>query len=83
MTLGNEGREDVVIEIEGMSCGGCVRSVTAALSRVAGVAVRTVEVGRAVVGTRDTLAMEQALDAVRDAGFEARVVSGPAGPVAG
>ncbi len=35
------------LRIEGMSCGGCVRRVTAALKGLEGVVVDSVEVGRA------------------------------------
>ena len=39
--------ENMRLQIEGMSCGGCVNSVRTALARLPGVEVREVEVGRA------------------------------------
>jgi copper chaperone CopZ len=40
-------REALTLSIEGMHCGGCVGRVTAALQRVKGVEVGSVEVGSA------------------------------------
>jgi copper chaperone len=61
------------IAIEGMHCGGCVRRVTAALSRLEGVEIRAVDVGEAEVGY-DAASVEpqEILDAVSGIGFPAR-----------
>ena len=63
----------VKLAITGMSCDGCVRHVTKALSRVPGVTVKQVTVGHATVeygGQADMLAaMVKAID---DAGYQAR-----------
>jgi copper chaperone len=39
----------VAFDLQGMSCGGCVRSVKAALSSIPGVTVENVEVGKATL----------------------------------
>lgn len=64
--------ERVTMQIEGMSCGHCVRAVRVALEEAPGVvAVERVEVGTATV-TFDpgTTASERLEEAVRDAGYE-------------
>lgn len=40
----------LTLKIDGMHCGACVRRVTAALSKMPGVVVKDVQVGRAEVG---------------------------------
>ncbi len=63
----------VELEIEGMSCDHCVATVRRALTGVPGVSVADVSIGAA------TLTMDPAevtvgllIDAVQDAGYEAR-----------
>ena len=66
--------ENVVIKVGGMSCQGCVRNVTGALSAVAGVASVEVslEQGEARVGyDAATVSLETLRAAVEDAGFDA------------
>lgn len=64
------------MQIDGMSCDGCVRSVTRVLSRLAGVTVLGVEVGSAMVELDDARASEQELvRAVEKAGFTPRGIS--------
>lgn len=61
-------------DIEGMTCGGCVRAVENALKRVDGVEAIAVDLatGRASVTT--TVATPAALlAAIEDAGYDARV----------
>ena len=61
------------IQINGMTCGGCVASVTKALQQVAGVQKVKVELspGAAEVTFDEALVNEAALqDAVQDAGFD-------------
>ena len=66
--------ETTTIKVGGMSCGGCVKSVTGVLTALGGVAKAEVslEKGEAVVGfdaarvTRDQLKA-----AIEDAGFDA------------
>ena len=62
------------LKVEGMNCGHCVKSVTEALSGVAGVK-KVIEVslerGEAVIeGTADAAAL---IAAVEESGFEAKV----------
>ncbi|QUW01488.1 heavy-metal-associated domain-containing protein [Chloracidobacterium sp. MS 40/45] len=59
------------IEIEGMSCGHCIQAVETALRSLAGVEVRRVEIGRAVVAYDPaTVSRAQIAAAVEDAGFQ-------------
>ncbi|AXK38272.1 heavy-metal-associated domain-containing protein [Crenobacter cavernae] len=65
--------EKVVLNVAGMSCGGCADSVKAALLALPG--VRSVEVGLAegrVIVERDAgqPAIEALAEAVSDAGFD-------------
>jgi copper chaperone len=59
------------LKINGMSCGGCVKSVTRALEQTEGVTVEHVEIGLATItydpakATRDAIA-----EAIDGAGFE-------------
>ncbi|MBM4161582.1 MAG: heavy-metal-associated domain-containing protein [Ignavibacteria bacterium] len=60
--------------IEGMSCGHCVMSVSKELSKVAGLKVRNVELGRALVEYDDTeVTQAQLAKAIEEAGY--RLVS--------
>jgi copper chaperone len=60
----------IELKIEGMTCGHCVMSVKKALAKVPGAAVRSAEIGTAVVEIDAAAAGEQALvDAVGDAGY--------------
>jgi copper chaperone len=64
------------IDIDGMSCDGCVRSVTQVLSRLPGVSVVGVEVGSARVDLDESRTSEQHLmRAVEKADFTPRGVS--------
>lgn len=62
----------VELEISGMSCGGCVRGVTAALSGVAGVSVQQVVVGKAVIAASSDDVVSGAVAAISAAGFQVR-----------
>lgn len=65
--------ENVVIKVGGMSCGGCVKSVTAALKGVAGVGEAEVSLdsGTARVSFDPAVASrEDLVRAVEEAGFE-------------
>ena len=65
----------VTLQIEGMSCGGCVNSVRNALGRLPGVQVEQVEVGRATF-THDpkVTSLESVRSAIAKAGFDAIAV---------
>ena len=65
--------EQIRIPIQGMNCGGCVRSVQQALSQLPGVQVDSVNVGSALVSydpsVTDRAVMAKAIEKV---GFIAR-----------
>jgi copper chaperone len=66
--------ETTIIKVAGMSCGGCVSSVTKVLQGLPGVASATVslERGEATVEFESASVTREALaQAVEDAGFEA------------
>lgn len=64
----------MVLKVEGMSCNGCVTSVTKVLQALSGVAAVEVslEKGEAVVGFEESqLDREAMIAAIDDAGFRA------------
>lgn len=66
--------ETTILKVKGMSCGGCVKSVTGVLSALPGVSRADVslEKGEAVVDyDSNQVTREQLASAVEDAGFEA------------
>ncbi len=67
--------EQIRLEVGGMTCQGCVGSVTRVLQAVPGVASVEVSLERkeAVVSTRDGAIGERLVKAIEDAGFEARI----------
>ncbi|NMG14676.1 heavy-metal-associated domain-containing protein [Aromatoleum bremense] len=65
---------ETVIRVEGMSCGGCVRSVTAALKSLPGVTDADVSLESAQARVQydpATVSEQQLREAVEDAGFDA------------
>lgn len=77
-----ENQQQIVLKVEGMTEACCATIVEAALRGVPGVSGTTVshERGQAVVFVTgdEVVPPEALLQAVRDAGYEARVISGPA-----
>ena len=70
--------ETITLSVQGMTCGGCAKSVTRVLSDIQGVAQVDVDWqnGRAVVQVDTTQTAVQALvDTVEDAGFDAEVLA--------
>ncbi|MBQ7625701.1 MAG: heavy-metal-associated domain-containing protein [Rhodocyclaceae bacterium] len=66
---------EITFGIEGMSCNGCVKTVTQALQSIAGVESAQVSLAdaRATVRFDDTRTQPDALhQAVQDAGFDVR-----------
>lgn len=62
------------LKIEGMSCGHCVMAVKKELSKVTGVTVESVEIGKARVQVDETaVSPDRLAKAVEEAGY--RVVS--------
>ena len=69
----------VLLTIDGMHCGACVRRVTQALEGVAGVQVEAVEVGSARVRLDPSeVEPEQVVKAVNGIGFQAKIADNPA-----
>lgn len=65
----------ITIKIEGMSCDGCVKSVTRALTAVPGVSKAEVSLARAeatVAFEPEQVAKPALVQAVQDAGFDAQ-----------
>lgn len=59
------------LEIGGMTCGHCLRSVKQALDGLTGVTLDEVRIGKAVVTFDETQVSADAIaEAVRDAGYE-------------
>ena len=56
--------------IQGMSCGGCVNSLTRVLKSVPGIEPVTIEVGKARLRLDERVTSETVKDAVERAGFE-------------
>jgi len=58
------------IEIQGMSCGHCVKTIRQALESVHGVTVRDVVIGHAVIDLDEQVASPQDVEkAIDDTGF--------------
>lgn len=58
------------LEIDGMSCGHCVKAVTMALQDLPGVDVKDVKVGAATIDSDDeVVSREQLAHAIEEAGF--------------
>lgn len=70
----------IMLDIEGMTCGGCVKAVQNVLGRVEGAEVVEVLVGRAVLrfGSAWNGDATPAIAAIARAGFTARVATDPA-----
>ena len=66
---------DITLKIEGMTCDGCKAAVERVLAAQPGVAGATVDLdaGRAVVATGGGVSTQALIDAVENAGYEARV----------
>ena len=63
--------ERLTMQIDGMSCGHCVKAVREALAELPGVEVERVDVGSATVSYDPShTPATQLADAVRDAGYE-------------
>jgi copper chaperone len=61
---------DKTFIIEGMSCGGCVDSLTRVLKTVPGIEPLKIEVGKAQVRLDERATSQTVKDAVARAGFE-------------
>lgn len=66
--------ETLVLKVSGMSCGGCVKSVTGVLAALPGVSMADVslEKNEAVISYEPgKVSREQMVQVIDDAGFEA------------
>lgn len=63
------------LEIEGMHCEGCVTRVSAALKRIPGVAVKSVEVGSAEILSKDAIPEPVLAAAINKVGFTLKAVA--------
>lgn len=63
-------RHTEVLQIEGMSCDHCVKSVREALQGVSGAAVQSVEIGRAEIDAAPGTSREALVEAVEAVGFD-------------
>ncbi len=66
--------ETIVLKVSGMSCGGCVNSVTAVLQALPGVSKAEVSLANSeavVTFTPGQVGRDQMVQAIDDAGFEA------------
>ena len=61
---------DKTFTISGMSCGGCVNSLTRVLKSVPGIEPIKIEVGKAQLRLADNVSSQTVKDAVARAGFE-------------
>jgi len=62
----------LVLHINGMSCGHCLNAVSSALSRLPGVTIKSVRIGRAEVDYDPAKASPEVIAAaVSDAGYAA------------
>jgi copper chaperone len=69
-------KTSLVIDIDGMSCGHCIKAVREALEEVEGVAVREVVIGRAVVDIDDAADLkERVASAVDETGYIVRAIA--------
>ncbi|ODC03296.1 hypothetical protein BFW38_06785 [Terasakiispira papahanaumokuakeensis] len=59
----------VHLQLSGLTCGGCVNKVTQALMEVEG--VESVEVSQTAADIEGSASLEDLIDAVEDAGYEA------------
>ncbi|MBS0159908.1 MAG: heavy-metal-associated domain-containing protein [Nitrospira sp.] len=63
--------EDLLLKIDGMSCGHCVGQVTKALTQLDGVQVRSVKVGEALIAyDQGEIAPGDIARAIREVGYE-------------
>jgi copper chaperone CopZ len=67
--VGQEAERNLTIAIGGMSCDGCVASVTRVLSRLQGVRVLKVAVGSVTIATAPQFLEADLTRAIEKAGF--------------
>ena len=71
--------EDLILKIDGMSCGHCVGQVTKVLTQLDGVQVKTVKVGEALIAyDQREITPADITKAINDVGYEAQAAEGVA-----
>lgn len=70
----SSGVTSVTIAIEGMSCAHCLNAVNRAIAAVPGVAVTSVEIGRAVIDCQEGTDLDGAIAALAEVGYRATPV---------
>lgn len=70
-----EVAERVALLISGMSCEHCVQTVTSSLAAIPSVNVRAVGIGSAEIESSRAGALEEAIAALAESGYSARVTS--------
>ena len=69
--------KNLILHINGMSCGHCLNAVNSALGRLPGVQLKTARIGRAELEFDPlTISPEVITAAVEDAGYSAVAVEG-------
>ena len=68
------------LDIRGMTCGSCVRSVHRALSSIPDLNIKHLDRSGALVEVDDGVSADELVDVVRGAGFDATVVVAPLRP---
>ena len=63
-----------VFNVEGMTCGHCVKAVTSAVQRGDGQAEVKVDLAQKQVSVKSELPSEQILQLIREEGYEVRAV---------
>lgn len=71
--------QPVTFAISGMSCGHCVAAVRSALDAVPGVTIQNVAIGSATVALDPAVSPDTALNAVREAGYQATLAAPTSG----
>ena len=65
--------KSITLHVTGMTCGGCVKSVTRVLEELNGVekAVVTLDDGKAEILDESAVSVTQLIETIEDAGFDA------------
>ena len=77
MQTQTEPTEGQTLEVKGMTCGGCHRSVQQALSSVPGVERVTVDLPSGRADVEGSAEPDALIGAVQAIGYEARLADGP------
>lgn len=70
-----EKANDIVLNIPGMHCGGCARTIEKALRQVAGVNAASADAGRKIAEVAGSASTADLIAAVEAAGYNAEVAT--------